>query len=77
MGFPGGSEVKASASNMRDPGLIPGSGRARCKLKSQSETCTHTEMAKIKMTDNTTGRKDCGATKLSSIHGWNSKQQCQ
>ena len=26
-GFPGGSEVKASASNARDLGLIPGSGR--------------------------------------------------
>ena len=25
--FPGGSEVKASASNAGDPGLIPGSGR--------------------------------------------------
>ena len=28
MGFPGGSEVKASASNMGDPGLISGSGRS-------------------------------------------------
>ena len=27
-GFPGGSEVKASASNARDVGLIPGSGRS-------------------------------------------------
>ena len=27
MGFPGGSEGKASACNMGDPGLIPGSGR--------------------------------------------------
>ena len=27
-GFPGGSEVKASASNAGDPGLIPGSGRS-------------------------------------------------
>ena len=27
MGFPGGSEVKASASNVGDPGSIPGSGR--------------------------------------------------
>ena len=27
-GFPGGSEVKASASNTEDPGLIPGSGRS-------------------------------------------------
>ena len=26
-GFPGGSEVKASASNAEDPGLIPGLGR--------------------------------------------------
>ena len=26
-GFPGGSEVKASACNVGDPGLIPGSGR--------------------------------------------------
>ena len=28
MGFPCGSEVKASASNAGDPGLIPGSGRS-------------------------------------------------
>ena len=27
-GFPGGSEVKASASNSGDPGSIPGSGRS-------------------------------------------------
>ena len=27
MGFPAGSEVKASASNAGDPGSIPGSGR--------------------------------------------------
>ena len=27
-GFPGGSEVKASASNAGDPVLIPGSGRS-------------------------------------------------
>ena len=28
LGFPGGSEVKASASNAGDPGSIPGSGRS-------------------------------------------------
>ena len=28
MGFPGGSEVKASASNAGDLGSIPGSGRS-------------------------------------------------
>ena len=28
MGFPGGSEVKASASNAGDQGSIPGSGRS-------------------------------------------------
>ena len=28
MGFPGGSEGKASACNMGDPGWIPGSGRS-------------------------------------------------
>ena len=28
MGFPGGSEGKASACNARDPGSIPGSGRS-------------------------------------------------
>ena len=27
MGFPGGSDGKASACNVGDPGLIPGSGR--------------------------------------------------
>jgi len=28
LGFPGGSEVKASTWNEGDPGLIPGSGRS-------------------------------------------------
>ena len=28
LGFPGGSEVKVSASNAGDPGSIPGSGRS-------------------------------------------------
>ena len=28
IGFPGGSEVKASACNIGDPGSIPGSGRS-------------------------------------------------
>ena len=28
MGFPGGSDGKASACNVGDPGLIPGSGRS-------------------------------------------------
>ena len=28
MGFPGSSEVKVSACNVGDPGLIPGSGRS-------------------------------------------------
>ena len=28
MGFPAGSEVKVSASNVGDPGLIPGLGRS-------------------------------------------------
>ena len=28
LGFPGGSEVKASAWNAGDPGVIPGSGRS-------------------------------------------------
>ena len=28
MGFPGGSEVKASASNVGNPGSIPGLGRS-------------------------------------------------
>ena len=28
MGFPGGSDGKASACNVRDPGSIPGSGRS-------------------------------------------------
>ena len=28
MGFPGGSEVKISASNVGDPGSIPGLGRS-------------------------------------------------
>jgi len=28
VGFPGGSDSKASACNVGDPGLIPGSGRS-------------------------------------------------
>ena len=28
VGFPGGSEVKASACKVEDPGSIPGSGRS-------------------------------------------------
>ena len=28
MGFPGGSDRKESACNMRDPGSVPGSGRS-------------------------------------------------
>ena len=28
LGFPGGSEVKASASSVGDPGSIPGTGRS-------------------------------------------------
>ena len=28
LGFPGGSDGKASACNVGDPGLIPGSGRS-------------------------------------------------
>ena len=28
LGFPGGSEVKASAANAGDPGSVPGSGRS-------------------------------------------------
>ena len=34
MGFPGGSEVKASAWNVGDPGSIPGSGRSPGEGKS-------------------------------------------
>ena len=33
MGFPGGSEVKASAFNVGDPGSIPGSGRSPGDIK--------------------------------------------
>ena len=36
MGFPGGSEGKASACNVRDLGLIPGSGRSL-----EKEMATH------------------------------------
>ena len=35
MGFPGGSEVKASAWNVGDPGSIPGSGRFPWRRKWQ------------------------------------------
>ena len=36
MGFPGGSEVKASARNAGDPGWIPGSGRSPGEGKGNS-----------------------------------------
>ena len=39
MGFPGGSEVKASASNAGDPGSIPGSGRSP-----EKEMVTHSSI---------------------------------
>ena len=39
MGFPGGSEVKASASSAGDPGLIPGSGRSL-----EKEMVTHSSI---------------------------------
>ena len=35
-GFPGGSEVKASARNAGDPGWIPGSGRSPGEGKGNS-----------------------------------------
>ena len=35
-GFPGGSDGKASTSNVGDQGLIPGSGRSR-----EKEMATH------------------------------------
>ena len=37
--FPGGSEVKASASNAGDPGLIPGLGRSP-----EKEMTTHSSI---------------------------------
>ena len=37
--FPGGSEVKASASSAGDPGLIPGSGRSL-----EKEMVTHSSI---------------------------------
>lgn len=43
-----------------------------CKLKAQSDTCTHTRMAKLKMTDRTTGRKIVEQPKLSEVAGGNS-----
>ena len=39
MGFLGGSEVKASTSNDRDPGSIPGSGRSL-----EKEMVTHSSI---------------------------------
>ena len=39
VGFPGGSEVKASAWNAGDPGLIPGSGRSP-----EKEMATHSSI---------------------------------
>ena len=39
MGFPGGAEVKASACNVGDLGLIPGSGRSV-----EKEMATHSSI---------------------------------
>ena len=36
--FPGGSEVKASAFNAGDPGLIPGLGRSPGEGRKESDT---------------------------------------
>ena len=41
-GFPGGSEVKASASNVGDLGLIPGLGRSPDPL--EEGTATHSRI---------------------------------
>ena len=39
LGFPGGSEVKVSASNVGDPGSIPGLGRSL-----EKEMVTHSSI---------------------------------
>ena len=43
MGFPGGSEVKASASNAGDPGSIPGSGRSPGEGNGNPLQCSYLE----------------------------------
>ena len=42
-GFPGGSEVKASASNAEDPGSIPESGRSPGEGNGNPLQCSHLE----------------------------------
>ena len=42
-GFPGGSEVKASASNAGDPGSIPGSGRSPGEGNGNPLQCSYLE----------------------------------
>ena len=45
MGFPGSSDGKASAYNVGDPGLIPGSGRSPGEGNGNSLQCSCLENA--------------------------------
>ena len=60
LGFPGGSEVKASAWNVGDPGSIPGSGRSpgegngnplQYSCLENSMNCTVRGVAELDMTE--------------------------
>ena len=43
MDFPGGSDLKESARNIRNPGLIPGSGRSPGEGKGNPLQCSSLE----------------------------------
>ena len=69
MGFPGGSEVKASACNVGDPGSIPGSGRSHGE-----QMATHSSVLAWRIPGmeepgglQSTGHKELNTTELNNI----------
>ena len=61
MGFPGGSDRKASARNAGDPGLIPGSGRSL-----EKEMATHSSILawRIPWTEEPGGLQSTGSQRV-------------
>ena len=65
MGFPGGSEGKAFAYNVGDPGSIPGS---RDPLEKEMAIHSSTPAWKIPWTEKPQGRKELDTTER--LHLW-------
>ena len=61
MFFPGGSEVKASASNAGDLGSIPGSGRS---LEKEMATCCSILAWRIPWTEEPGGLQSMGSHRV-------------